>query len=347
MKIATCLRNVKNRFQNSKKYVHKHYYKYSVKGVMCMLVDSIGANTSYNNVATARAERFVNASDKSINRLVKKGFNQAYGEENKKFDKHVNATLKTLPLVAVASGLAMKKGVKGSLMSGLSWGLALAAPVLVAGANKAIVNNSPKMAKEEVKHPVAAAMANIAATIGAYVGLTALADKAIASPKVMNTGKKVLNPVLDAGKKVVEKVASKVSTPESVKTGMSKIGTVAGKVANAIPASVKTFAKTVIESPAAKTIANASKTAGKHLVKNAPTVLVFATLGAIIGKAAADTKKVNNMKAELKQAQFDTAKTLVNTYSAENKALRKENEELLARAEEPEVPSEDKTPDEE
>lgn len=342
MKIATCLRNVKNHSKNSKKYVHKHYYEYSVKGVMYMSVDSISANTSYNNVAMAKAERFVNASDKTINRLVRKGFNQAYGEENKKFDKHVNATLKTLPLVAVASGLATKKGIKGSLVSGLSWGLALVAPTLVAGANKAIVNNSPKMAKEEAKHPVAAAMTNIAASIGAYVGLSALADKALSSPKVINTGKKVLNPVLDAGKKVAEKVASKVSTPEFVKTGMSKLGTVAGKVAKAIPTSVKTFTKTAIESPAAK-----FKTAGKHLAKNAPTVLVFATLGAILGKVAADNKKAANMKADIKQAQFDTAKALVNSYSAKNKALRKENEELLARAEETDTPSDDKVADEE
>lgn len=312
-----------------------------------MSVDSIGANTSYNNVAMAKAERFVNASDKSINRLVRKGFNQTYGEENKKFDKHVNATLKALPLVAVASGLATKKGVKGSLMSGLGWGIALATPSLVMGANKAITDHSPKIAKAERKHPIATSMANIAAVVGSYVGLTALADKAIANPKVINAGKKVINPVLNAGKKVAERVATKVSTPEFVKTGMSKLGTVAGKVANAIPASVKTLAKTAIESPMAKTIANASKTAGKHLVKNAPTVLVFATLGAIIGKAAADNKKAANMKADIKQAQFDTAKALVNTYSAENKALRKENEELLAKADEPEVPSEDKAADEE
>jgi len=312
-----------------------------------MSVDSIGANTSYNNVAMAKAERFVNASDKSINRLVRKGFNQTYGEENKKFDKHVNATLKALPLVAVASGLATKKGVKGSLMSGLGWGIALATPSLVMGANKVITDHSPKIAKAEKKHPIATSMANIAAVVGSYVGLTTLADKAIANPKVINAGKKVINPVLNAGKKVAEGVATKISTPEFVKTGMSKLGTVAGKVANAIPASVKTLTKTAIESPMAKTIANASKTAGKHLVKNAPTVLVFATLGAIIGKAAADNKKAANMKADIKQAQFDTAKALVNTYSAENKALRKENEELLAKADEPEVPSEDKAADEE
>mgnify|MGYP004658083429 FL=1 len=312
-----------------------------------MSVDSIGANTSYNNVATARAERFVNASDKSINRLVKKGFNQAYGEENKKFDKHVNATLKTLPLVAVASGLAMKKGAKGSLMSGLSWGLALVAPTLVAGANKAIVKNSPKMAKEETKHPVAASMANIAASIGAYVGLSALADKALSNPKIVNAGKKVLNPALDAGKKMAENIASKITSSGFIKEGASKLGTVAEKVGARIPTAVKSFTKAVAQSPITKTVANATKTAGKHLVKNAPAVLVFATLGAIIGKASSDAKKMANMKAEVKQAQFDTAKALVNTYSAENKALKKENEELLARAEEPEVPSEDKTPDEE
>ena len=86
-----------------------------------MSIQSVG---NQMDIQRAKAEKFVNASDKTIDRLARKNYNKLYSEDDKKFNKRVGTTLKTLPLVAVASGLAMCQGKKGAVLSGLSWGMA-------------------------------------------------------------------------------------------------------------------------------------------------------------------------------------------------------------------------------
>lgn len=285
-----------------------------------MSIQSVGNNV---DVQRAKAEKFVNASDNTINRLARKNYNKLYREEDKKFDKHVSTTLKTLPFVAVASGLAMGKGKKGALMSGLSWGMALVAPSLVAGANKAFVKN-PKVAKAEKEHPITALTANVVASIGAYMGLTSLADKVLTTPKNIEAGKAMFGKASDALKVVAEKVAplaEKVKMPEFAKNAISKVK---------VPESVKTAVKTAVESPVAKSVGSFAKDLGKGLVKNAPTLIVLGTMGALIGKGVADARKYSGIKAEIKDAQFNTAKNLVNAYSAENAELKAENAELAS-----------------
>lgn len=287
-------------------------------------------NNSNAEVSRAKAEKFVNASDKTIDRLAKRNYNKLYREEDKKFDKQVSTTLKTLPLVAAASALALGRGKKGALMSGLSWGMALAAPSLVAGANKAFVKN-PKVAKAEKKHPVATFAANVAASVGAYIGLTSLAEKAMAHPKVAELGKAVsgkAGAAMAAISKKVAPLAEKVKMPEFAKNAISKVK---------VPESLKNAAKTVFESPAAKNAGEFAKTLGKNLVKNAPTLIVFGTIGAILGKGVADSKKYSGIKGEIKDAQFNTAKELVNMYSAENTALKARCEKYVQVDDTPEV----------
>ncbi len=290
-----------------------------------MSIQSVGNNV---DIQRAKAEKFVNASDNTINRLARKNYNKLYSEENNKFDKQVSTTLKTLPFIAVASSLAMGKGKKGALMSGLSWGMALVAPSLVAGANKAFIKN-PKVAEAERKHPIAALTANVAASVGAFMGLTSIADKVLTSPRAIEAGTALsakAGKVLASVSKKVAPLAEKVKMPEFAKNAISKVK---------MPEFAKKGMETLAKNPLAKEVSGFAKDLGKGLVKNAPTLVVLGTVGALIGKGVADAKRYSGIKADIKDAQFNTAKNLVNAYSAENKELKAENAKLAsAEAEE-------------
>ncbi len=280
-----------------------------------MSVQSVGNQV---DIQRAKAEKFVNASDKTINRLARKTYNRMYGDENKKFDKRVGTTLKTLPLVAVASGLAMKQGARGSLLSGLTWGLALAAPAMVGAVNKAMVKSSRTVEKAERKHPMTALVTNMAASVGAFFGLTALANKALANPKVAEVGGKVVKgagEVLGKAKAPVQSLLKKTKIP----------GAVAGAMMYAETLSVPKPVAKVLETPVAKSIGSVVKKASKYVAKNAPTLLVFGTLGAVLAKGASEANKMKAVHSGIKEAQFNTAKALVNSYAAENAELKAEN----------------------
>lgn len=241
-----------------------------------------------------------------------------YGEENKKFDKRVGTTLKTLPLVAVASGLAMKQGARGSLLSGLTWGLALAAPALVGAANKSLVKNNPKLEKAERKNPGKTMLASMAASVAGFIGLNSIANGVLANPKVADLGGKVANragEVLGKAKGPVQSFLKKTKIADAI------VGATAYASTLSMP---KPVAK-VLETTAAKTIGSAVKNAGKYVAKNAPILLVFGTLGAVLGKGVSEANKMRAVQSGIKEAQFNTAKALVNSYAAENAELRAEN----------------------
>ena len=86
--------------------------------------------------------------------------------------------------------------------------------------------------------------------------------------------------------------------------------------------------KTVSESSIAKNLASVAKSSGRYIAKNEPALLVFGTMGALVAKGVSEAKKMSAIKSEIKDAQFETAKTLMNTYSSENRALKQENEIL-------------------
>lgn len=282
-----------------------------------MSIQSVG---NQMDVQRAKAEKFVNASDNTINRLARRNYNKLYREENKKFDKRVVTTLNTLPLVAVASGLVAGKGKKGALLNGLTWGMALVAPSLVAKANNNFVKNNPKVANAERKHPIATLTANIAASVGAFMGLTSIADKVLANPKVAGAGKVVADragQALSAVKTASVGLMKKAKVPELVVATMMRI-----------PKPVMDGAEAFAKNPIVKNVGGFAKNLGKGLAKNAPALLVFGTVGAIIGKGVSDARKFSGIKSEIKDAQFNTAKNLVNAYSAENAELKAENAKL-------------------
>lgn len=289
-------------------------------------------NNSNFEVSREKAVKFVNADDKTINRMARLGYNKVYGKENKKFDKRVNTTLNALPAVAVASGLAIGKGMKGSLLSGLSWGLALAAPAMIGAINKAAVNSNPKLAKAEKKHPVATLFTNVAASVGAFFGMTALADKVITNKKVGEMAAKVGEKVSPTVNKAIETISSKGSEIIKKTKVDETIKNITEKVSKKVPESFTKGVKELKSRNIYKQTTAAIKKGGKYIVKNAPSILVFGTLGALVAKGISDANKMNEIKNGIKEAQFQTAKTLVNGLDAENKALKAEKEDAEAEA---------------
>ena len=294
-----------------------------------MSIQSVG---NQMDIQRAKAEKFVNASDKTISRLARKNYNKLYSEEDKKFDKRVGTTLKTLPFVAAAGALAAGKGKKGALLSGLSWGLALVAPSLVGAANKSLVKNNPKLERAERKHPLTALTANVAASVGAFMGLSSIADKVLANPKVAEVGKNL------AGKANNVLNAAKTSTLGLIKK--TKIREAVVAAAMNIPKPIVDGAAKIVKNPVVKNLGGFAKNLGKRLAKNASALLVFGTMGALVAKGVSDNRRYSGIKAEIKDAQFNTAKNLVNAYSAENAELKAENAKL-AQAESAEADAED------
>lgn len=284
-------------------------------------------NNSNLEVSREKAVKFVNADDKTINRMARMGYNKVYGPSNKKFDKRVNTTLNTLPAVAIASGLAMGKGMKGSLLSGLSWGLALAAPTVVGAINKKATEANPKLARAERKHPVATLFANVAASVGTFFGMTALANKVVNNKKVGEMAVKVGEKVSPSINKVVENITNKGSEIIKKTKVDEAIKNMTEKVGKKVPESLTNKIKDIKAGNAYKQTTAAIKKGGKYIVKNAPSILVFATLGALVAKGISDNKKMNDIKEGLKEAQFQTAKALTNDLNAENKALKAEKAE--------------------
>lgn len=282
-----------------------------------MSIQSVG---SQMDVQRAKAEKFVNASDRTINRLASRNYNKLYKEEDKNFNKRVVTTLNTLPAVAVVSGLAAGKGKKGALLSGLGWSFALIAPALVGAANKSLVKNNPKLEKAERKHPLTALAGSVAASVAGYMGLASIADKVLANPKVATVGKNIAgkaNNVLNAAKTAAFGFIKKTKIREAVvATAMS------------IPKPIVDGAAKIAKNPVVKNVGSFVKNAGKSVASNAPMILTLATLGAVVGKAFSDASKFTAIKKDIKDAQFNTAKNLVNAYSAENKELKAENAKL-------------------
>ena len=289
-------------------------------------------NNSNLEVSREKAVKFVNADNKTINRMARLGYNKIYGKENKKFDKRVNTTLNALPAVAVASGLAIGKGMKGSLLSGLSWGLALAAPAMIGAINKAAVNSNPKLAKAEKKHPAATFLTNVAASVGTFFGMTALANKVITNKKVGEMATKVGEKVSPTVNKTIETITNKGSEIIKKTKVDETIKNITEKVSKKVPESFTNKVKDIKAGNVYKQTTAAIKKGGKYIVKNAPSILVFGTLGALVAKGISEANKMNEIKNGIKEAQFQTAKTLVNDLDAENKALKAEKEDTEAEA---------------
>jgi len=286
-----------------------------------MAIPSVSMTGTSTDNRYAHAEKFVNASDKTISRMASRQYNRKYSADDKKFSKRAGFAMNSIPVLAVAAGLAAGKGSAASLKQGVEWGLALLAPKAVDAINNKVVKSSPKIKSAEKHHPAAAFLGEAVASVGAFFGASALMNKAADSPKVAKVGGKIISNMQNKLKPAADKVIKSKFVRNKV------LDAVAGfELAKSyIPDSVKNAAKSVAESPVMNKIGNVTKRITKSALKNAPVLTVAGVGVALIANSLSQANKYSSIKSDIKTAQFNTAKELVNAYSEENKALREEN----------------------
>ena len=162
--------------------------------------------------------------------------------------------------------------------------------------------------------------------------MTALADKVITNKKVGEMAAKVGEKVSPTVNKAIETISSKGSEIIKKTKVDETIKNITEKVSKKVPESFTKGVKELKSRNIYKQTTAAIKKGGKYIVKNAPSILVFGTLGALVAKGISDANKMNEIKNGIKEAQFQTAKTLVNGLDAENKALKAEKEDAEAEA---------------
>ena len=199
-------------------------------------------NQQYNRFETdkqrASAKRFINADDAKLNKMAHNTYNFNERANDKKFSRNVSIAVNSLPLIAVASGLASKKGAAAAIKDGAYWGIALLAPKAINAVNNKLVNVSSKVKNAERKNAGTSYMAQVAAS---YFGATALFNKVIEKPKVKEFGKNMIG-------KVSEFASNAKQTIKNMKSPINLSPEAGAKLAE-LKAKVKVpeFAKPAIE----------------------------------------------------------------------------------------------------
>lgn len=262
-----------------------------------------------SNQQRSRAVNFVNKSDSEVHHIAQRITNIKNHKKNERLAKNLNAAFNSLPVVALASGLAMKKGIKPSLKNSAEWGLAVAIPAVI---NKAHNSLSDKKKKSDLSFGV-----SVGLSLAGFFGATALLDKAAANPKV----NKVVDTVIAGAKDTLKKVRSEIKVPEKFSTALSGL-----KSKIKIPEFAKNAYSNVMKTDFAKTAIEKGTKLTKGIVKNAPMIVALGIVGTIIGSAVKQSSQVAETKKLIKNDQLNTAKNLVNIYKQENEELKSQLE---------------------
>lgn len=289
----------------------------------------------------ARATKFAQADNKELAHLANRINNRK--DSNRKFNKNVARTITALPLIAGAAAMIATKGkVSTKTIAGakraLGIGAAMAGIGAVFSANRAIANNSPKVANTERKHPLLTLVGLSAIASGALTGASAILGKV--SPKVTESITKIakkngisrlvskafikMNKAPEAIRTMASNVASKISLPKNVKEHLS---TIAGKIK--MPQILKDgYGKIANAENTKKTIEMAKgfgKAIGKFAIKNPIATTLFTLSALAVAHGVKQAIETNKTKNQLKDAQLRTANGLINAYAAENDSLKTAN----------------------
>lgn len=279
----------------------------------------------------AKAEKFINMTNAETTRMAVKNYNKRYREDDKKFAGKLKTAVKSVPLIAVASSLALKQGGKAALRNGASWGLALAIPVLIGKANDAAIKASPKLNEFEQKHGALTIVTGLAASIGAFFGAEALMDKAISSPKMLAHPKvkQFTNNLKEGADNFIGSIKKHVKVPKKLKNLGEKFK---------MPEKLSAGFEKLKNAKTTKSILSSAKNIGKKVIEKAPALTMFAILGSVLYKVGQESTRIAGIKSNIRNAQMEKAKDLINAYSAENESLKQANAaagEKLSTAETP------------
>ena len=302
------------------------------------------------------AKRFVQANDKQVTKMAT--LSTYDRKKEAKFANKISASIMSLPLVAgiaagiqakatgnvqlsnnqgVISSMAKKVGLSGRLFAGGKAALGVAGAMGIAAGvvalNNKIANHNPKLKKAEHKHP-GVTMANL---FLASTGVLALASAGLkkispkASEKLVQLGEKIkidklaakIDRTPEVARTFINKVASKISIPPSVK---DKFATIGSKIK--VPAKLKEGMNKLANLEATKSITSSLNKAGKAILKN-PVTAAAGMIGlALVGHAVKRGIEIKHVKAEIKDAQQKTASNLIDAYAVENESLKAENAKL-------------------
>lgn len=263
-----------------------------------------------NSQPAEKAIRFVNADDQTVNRLARRNYNREHRVENERFYRRVNIATKSLPVVAIASGLLSKQGVKSSLKSGASWGLALAAPAIVFGLNKAYAERHP-----ENKNAGLSSGTAMVASIAGFIGANNLLNRVSKNTKV----NEIVDKAIKNTKETFGMVKELVKMPKTISESVNKY---ANLIKESAPENVAKKLKDVRNSGFAQDSVRVTKNLVKGAVKHAPELIVVGSLGAVIGKAISLSHGLSAEKAKIKNAQLDTARDVIDGLGSENAELK-------------------------
>jgi hypothetical protein len=260
-----------------------------------------------------RAENFINKDDKEISRIAARSVSINNYKSNKNFAKNINTAFNSIPFVAVASGLIMKRGIKPSLKNGAEWGLAVAIPSVIGKLNRKAVETNDSLKSAERKHEGISFGAEIGLALAGFFGATTLLDKASKHPKV----NKVVDTVIADAKSTFGKIKNEIKVPENITQALSN-----AKEKVKIPEFVKTGFNKVANSNAFNNILQTGKAVAKKAVNNAPMLVALGVIGAIVGTAIKQSSQISATKSAIKNSQLDVARELVDVYKQENEELK-------------------------
>ena len=278
---------------------------------------SINKVTSFGSLETDRqrnrAVNFINKDDKEVSRMATRCVNVSNRKSNQKFAKNINTAFNSIPFVAIASGLILKKGIKPSLKSGADWGLAVAIPTVIGKLHNKAVNSSESIKSAEKKHSGLSLGAEMGLALGSFIGAAALLDKAAKNPKV----NKVVDTVIADAKSTFGKIKGEINLPK----GLTKaISSVKDKVK--VPEFAKTHLNKMANSNIVKTAFQTGKSVAKKAVAHAPVLVAFGIIGAVIGSAMKQGAQISRTKSAIKDRQLDVARELVDVYKQENEEIK-------------------------
>ena len=221
--------------------------------------------------------------------------------DTKSFNKGINRTINSLPLVAAASTLLLTKNPAKAVKEGAKWGAVVIAPAIISKAHSVAVKSSSDIKRAEKKHSgltfAGLILASFATMEAGFKGINKLAKN--------QTVKNVFNATIEGSKDIFNKV----------KPDIKKV----------VPNNVIDVAKKVVDKFPPKLLI------GRQALANAPIIVGGLALAAVVGKAVSEASKFSKIKSDIKTAQFETAKDLVNIYDEQNQQLRVENEILKAQ----------------
>lgn len=255
----------------------------------------------------ARATEFINRSDRDVTAMAVRSYRIRHAESDKKLNKGLKTAMLSLPAVAFASGLILKKGIKPTLKHTAGWGIILAAPVAVSAIGKAL--SKPDITGK--KHNDMPFGLHFGLSLAGYFGGMTLLNKAAGNEKV----NRIADTIIEGAKTTFNNVKKEVPDKITNKITELKSNIKAPKFVNDLISNAKK-SETVVN------IAKTTKNIAKKSIANSANILMFSAIGVALASAVKEGIEISSAKSRIKNAQLETARNLVDSYAEENRVLK-------------------------